>query len=78
MGQGKPACRGRLPRFLARLECHYDLLCGTSSLRECIFSNARQAWRAVKTLDISTRLICHGFHPCTASPFLDRAARSDD
>jgi glycine dehydrogenase subunit 2 len=36
-------------------------------MHECVFSDARQAARGVKTGDIAKRLIDYGFHPYTVS-----------
>ena len=44
-------------------------------MHECIFSDARQAKRGVKTGDIAKRLIDYGFHPYTVSfPLIARGA----
>jgi len=49
------------------LEPHYDLPHKSPSLHECVFSDARQARRGVRTADIAKRLIDYGFHPYTVS-----------
>ncbi len=36
-------------------------------MHECVFSDARQARRGVRTGDIAKRLIDYGFHPYTVS-----------
>ena len=57
------------------LEGHYDLPYDAPSMHECIFSDARQARRGVKTGDIAKRLIDYGFHPYTVSfPLIVRGA----
>lgn len=57
------------------LEGSYDLPYDEPSLHECIFSDARQAKRGVKTGDIAKRLIDYGFHPYTVSfPLIVRGA----
>ena len=57
------------------LEAHYDLPYSAASMHECIFSDARQARRGVRTGDIAKRLIDHGFHPYTVSfPLIVRGA----
>ena len=44
-------------------------------MHECVFSDARQAKRGVKTGDIAKRLIDYGFHPYTVSfPLIVRGA----
>jgi glycine dehydrogenase subunit 2 len=49
------------------LEPYYDLPHKSPSLHECVFSDARQAKRGVRTGDIAKRLIDYGFHPYTVS-----------
>jgi glycine dehydrogenase subunit 2 len=49
------------------LEPYYDLPHKSPSLHECVFSDARQARRGVRTADIAKRLIDYGFHPYTVS-----------
>ena len=49
------------------LEPHYDLPHDAPSMHECVFSDARQAQRGVRTGDIGKRLIDYGFHPYTVS-----------
>ncbi|HZS52185.1 MAG TPA: aminomethyl-transferring glycine dehydrogenase subunit GcvPB [Bryobacterales bacterium] len=49
------------------LEGCYDLPYPSPSLHECVFSDARQAARGVRTGDIAKRLIDYGFHPYTVS-----------
>ncbi len=57
------------------LEDHYELPYGAPSMHECVFSDARQAKRGVKTGDIAKRLIDYGFHPYTVSfPLIVRGA----
>ena len=57
------------------LEGHYELPYPAPSMHECIFSDARQARRGVKTGDIAKRLIDYGFHPYTVSfPLIARGA----
>ncbi len=57
------------------LEGHYDLPYPAPSMHECIFSDALQAKRGVKTGDIAKRLIDYGFHPYTVSfPLIARGA----
>ena len=57
------------------LEAHYDMPYRAASMHECIFSDARQARRGVKTGDIAKRLIDYGFHPYTVSfPLIARGA----
>jgi glycine dehydrogenase subunit 2 len=51
----------------ARLEAYYELPHPAPTLHECVFSDARQAARGVKTMDIAKRLIDYGFHPYTVS-----------
>ncbi len=53
----------------------YDLPYDAPSMHECIFSDARQARRGVRTGDIAKRLIDYGFHPYTVSfPLIVRGA----
>jgi glycine dehydrogenase subunit 2 len=49
------------------LEPYYDLPHKSPTLHECVFSDARQAKRGVRTGDIAKRLIDYGFHPYTVS-----------
>jgi glycine dehydrogenase subunit 2 len=49
------------------LEPYYDLPHKEPTLHECVFSDARQAKRGVRTGDIAKRLIDYGFHPYTVS-----------
>ena len=49
------------------LEPYYDLPHQEPTLHECVFSDARQAQRGVRTGDIAKRLIDYGFHPYTVS-----------
>jgi glycine dehydrogenase subunit 2 len=49
------------------LEPHYDLAYQSPSMHECVFSDARQAKKGVRTGDIAKRLIDYGFHPYTVS-----------
>jgi glycine dehydrogenase subunit 2 len=49
------------------LEPYYDLPDKANTLHECVFSDARQAKRGVRTGDIAKRLIDYGFHPYTVS-----------
>jgi glycine dehydrogenase subunit 2 len=49
------------------LEPYYDLPNRAPTLHECVFSDARQARRGVRTSDIAKRLIDYGFHPYTVS-----------
>ncbi len=49
------------------IEAHYDLPYRSPSMHECVFSDARQARRGVRTGDIAKRLIDYGFHPYTVS-----------
>jgi glycine dehydrogenase subunit 2 len=49
------------------LEPYYDLPNKAPTLHECVFSDARQAKRGVRTGDIAKRLIDYGFHPYTVS-----------
>ncbi len=49
------------------LEPYYDLPNQAPTLHECVFSDARQAKRGVRTGDIAKRLIDYGFHPYTVS-----------
>jgi glycine dehydrogenase subunit 2 len=49
------------------LEPYYDLPHKAPTLHECVFSDARQAKRGVRTGDIAKRLIDYGFHPYTVS-----------
>ncbi len=57
------------------VEGHYQLPYDAPSLHECVFSDAWQAKRGVKTGDIAKRLIDYGFHPYTVSfPLIVRGA----
>jgi glycine dehydrogenase subunit 2 len=57
------------------LEGHFDLPYDAPSMHECIFSDARQAKRGVRTGEIAKRLIDYGFHPYTVSfPLIVRGA----
>ena len=57
------------------LEGHFDLPYDAPSMHECVFSDARQAGRGVRTGDIAKRLIDYGFHPYTVSfPLIVRGA----
>src|SRR5580704_7326531 len=49
------------------LEPYYQLPHQAPILHECVFSDARQAQRGVRTGDIAKRLIDYGFHPYTVS-----------
>src|ERR1700689_5365278 len=49
------------------LEPYYDLPHKAPTLHECVFSDARQAKRGVRTGDVAKRLIDYGFHPYTVS-----------
>ncbi len=49
------------------LEPYYELPHTARTLHECVFSDARQAKRGVRTGDIAKRLIDYGFHPYTVS-----------
>jgi glycine dehydrogenase subunit 2 len=49
------------------LQPYYDLPHPAPTLHECVFSDARQAKRGVRTGDIAKRLIDYGFHPYTVS-----------
>jgi glycine dehydrogenase subunit 2 len=49
------------------LEPYYALPHQAPTLHECVFSDARQARRGVRTGDIAKRLIDYGFHPYTVS-----------
>jgi len=50
-----------------RLEPYYDLPHDAPTMHECVFSEARQTRRGVRTGDIAKRLIDYGFHPYTVS-----------
>jgi len=50
-----------------RLEGHYELPHIAPVMHECVFSDARQAAKGVRTGDIAKRLIDYGFHPYTVS-----------
>ncbi len=50
-----------------KLEGHYELPHKAPTMHECVFSDARQAKRGVRTMDIAKRLIDYGFHPYTVS-----------
>jgi len=49
------------------LEPHFELPYTSPCMHECVFSDARQAAKGVKTGDIAKRLIDYGFHPYTVS-----------
>jgi glycine dehydrogenase subunit 2 len=49
------------------IEAYYDIAAEAPSMHECVFSDARQAKRGVRTGDIAKRLIDYGFHPYTVS-----------
>ncbi|MCS7025099.1 MAG: aminomethyl-transferring glycine dehydrogenase subunit GcvPB [Bryobacteraceae bacterium] len=49
------------------LEDYYDLPYPGPTMHECVFSDARQAKRGVRTMDIAKRLIDYGFHPYTVA-----------
>jgi glycine dehydrogenase subunit 2 len=49
------------------LEPYFDLPYTAPSMHECVFSDARQARKGVRTGDIAKRLIDYGFHPYTVS-----------
>jgi glycine dehydrogenase subunit 2 len=49
------------------IEPYYDLPHKAPTMHECVFSDARQAQRGVRTGDIAKRLIDYGFHPYTVS-----------
>jgi glycine dehydrogenase subunit 2 len=49
------------------IEAWYDIAAEAPSMHECVFSDARQAKRGVRTGDIGKRLIDYGFHPYTVS-----------
>ncbi|HWR53581.1 MAG TPA: hypothetical protein VN428_20905, partial [Bryobacteraceae bacterium] len=46
---------------------HFDMPLDAPSMHECVFSDARQQKRGVRTGDIAKRLIDYGFHPYTVS-----------
>jgi len=46
---------------------YYELPHQAPTMHECVFSDARQARRGVRTGDIAKRLIDYGFHPYTVS-----------
>jgi glycine dehydrogenase subunit 2 len=50
-----------------KLEPHFELPYKAPSMHECVFSDARQAKKGVRTGDIAKRLIDYGFHPYTVS-----------
>jgi len=50
-----------------KLEPYYELPHKAPTMHECVFSDARQAGRGVRTMDIAKRLIDYGFHPYTVS-----------
>jgi glycine dehydrogenase subunit 2 len=50
-----------------KLEPCYDLPQPEPCMHEVVFSDARQASRGVRTMDIAKRLIDYGFHPYTVS-----------
>ena len=49
------------------IEPYYELPHKAPTMHECVFSDARQAKRGVRTGDIAKRLIDYGFHPYTVS-----------
>jgi glycine dehydrogenase subunit 2 len=49
------------------IEDRYHLPYKAPSMHECVFSDARQNAKGVKTGDIAKRLIDYGFHPYTVS-----------
>jgi glycine dehydrogenase subunit 2 len=49
------------------IEDRYHLPYKAASMHECVFSDARQNAKGVKTGDIAKRLIDYGFHPYTVS-----------
>ncbi len=51
----------------ARLEQHYQIAYEARSMHECVFSDACQERKGVRTGDIAKRLIDYGFHPYTVS-----------
>jgi glycine dehydrogenase subunit 2 len=51
----------------ARLAEHYQIAYRAPSMHECVFSDARQEAKGVRTSDIAKRLIDYGFHPYTVS-----------
>jgi len=51
----------------ARLEPHYQIAYDARSMHECVFSDARQEKKGVRTGDIAKRLLDYGFHPYTVS-----------
>ncbi len=51
----------------AKLEPYYDHPHKAPTMHECVFSDALQARRGVRTGDIAKRLIDYGFHPYTVS-----------
>jgi len=46
---------------------HYELPHQAPSMHECVFSDARQSRRGVRTMDIAKRLLDYGFHPYTVA-----------
>jgi glycine dehydrogenase subunit 2 len=51
----------------AKLEPYFDHPHKAPTMHECVFSDALQAKRGVRTGDIAKRLIDYGFHPYTVS-----------
>jgi glycine dehydrogenase subunit 2 len=51
----------------ALIEPYYEIAYKAPSMHECVFSDARQAAKGVRTGDIAKRLIDYGFHPYTVS-----------
>ena len=51
----------------SKLEGHYELPHKAPVMHECVFSDAKQAAKGVRTGDIAKRLIDYGFHPYTVS-----------
>ena len=52
---------------MSQLKEVYELPYDQPCMHECVFSDRRQASRAVRTGDIAKRLIDYGFHPYTTS-----------
>jgi glycine dehydrogenase subunit 2 len=51
----------------ARLEKRFKIAYEAPSMHECVFSDALQEARGVRTGDVAKRLIDYGFHPYTVS-----------
>jgi glycine dehydrogenase subunit 2 len=51
----------------AGIKDYFDMPLDAPSMHECVFSDARQQKRGVRTGDIAKRLIDYGFHPYTVS-----------